>query len=157
MRHMALLTVLSLAAAGCTKEDPPTPASTGMPAGHPTGEAALPDLPSGDISGTLQVSPEMADKVATGDVVFVMARNSVTGSLLAVTRVQVDALPASFTLTGGTAMHGGSALAGKVRVEARVDKDGDAMTKEPGDVVGEVDGLVAVPADGVVLTLTKTL
>ena len=38
-----------------------------------------------------------------------------------------------------------------------VDKDGDAMTKNAGDVIGEVDGLVAVPAEDVVLTLTKTL
>lgn len=158
MRLLALLSVFSLAAVGCTDDAPttPPPTTTGMPVGHPPMNA-LPDLPSGNISGKVLASEAMADKVAAGDVIYVMARNAATGTLLAVTRVEVGELPVSFTLSGGGAMHGGASLAGKVRVEARVDKDGDAMTKNPGDVVGEVNGLVNVPSEDVVLTLTKTL
>lgn len=166
MRILALLFVLSLAAVGC-KDDEPTPppapgAMGGMPPGHPGGASGqpatgLPDLPSGNITGTVQVSKELVDKVTAGDIMFVMARNAATGTLIAVSRVEVKEMPASFVLTGGGAMHGGSTLAGKVKVEARVDKDGDAMTKNPGDVIGESEDLVTVPAENVVLTLTKTL
>jgi hypothetical protein len=44
-----------------------------------------------------------------------------------------------------------------VRLEVRVDKDGDAMTKEPGDVVGESTDLVQVPTEGFKLILTRKL
>ena len=65
--------------------------------------------------------------------------------------------PLNFTLTGGDVMHQQTALAGKVKLEARVDKDRDAMTKNPGDVFGETTELVAVPATGVTLVLDRLL
>jgi hypothetical protein len=131
-------------------------ASGMMGAGHAK-VGALPDMPSGAISGRIQVAPELAGQVSAGDVVFVVARNAATGSLIAVSRVDISTMPAPFTLAGQNPMHGGSPLAGKVRLEARLDRDGDAMTKNPGDLIGSSEELVAVPAEDVVVTLTSTL
>jgi hypothetical protein len=156
--------LFTLALAGCKDAAPPTtdagmPPGMGMPVGHPdTGIGNLPTSPSGEITGELRVADGVKDKVATGDTVFVMARNAATGSLIAVVKVQVAAgFPVPFKLTGGDIMHSQTSLAGKVKIEARVDKDNDAMTKNPGDVVGETKELVSIPASGVVVTLEKTL
>jgi len=87
-----------------------------------------------------------------------MARNAATGSLVAVVKVQLTgSFPVPFKLTGGDVMHSQTSLAGKVKVEARVDKDNDAMTKNPGDVVGEAKELVSIPASNVVITLDRAL
>ena len=65
--------------------------------------------------------------------------------------------PVPFKLTGSDIMHSQTSLAGKVKLEARVDKDKDAMTKNPGDVVGEGKELVSIPANDVVVTLDRIL
>jgi hypothetical protein len=147
-------------------KDAPAPASDttmppgmGMPTGHPdAGLGNLPTPPSGEITGEIRVADAVKDKVGVGDTIFVMARNAATGSLIAVIKVQVGpTFPVPFKLTGGDIMHSQTSLAGKVRVEARVDKDNDAMTKNPGDVVGETKELVSIPASGVVVVLENTL
>ena len=53
-------------------------------------------------------------------------------------------------------MVSGTKLHGKVVVTARVDKDGDAISKNPGDVTG-VSRAVDVPAAKVVVTLDTVL
>ncbi|MEE8410408.1 MAG: hypothetical protein V3T05_12435 [Myxococcota bacterium] len=155
--------VLTVGLVGCEAQPPPTlPAGPGggLPPNHPTppGGNLLPAAPSGSIVGTIEVTDALKGKVAAGDVIFVVARNAATGSIIAVTRVVAPAaFPADFELGGSDVMHTQTSLTGKVRLEARVDKDGDAMTKNPGDVVGAVADLVTVPATGVVLTLDETL
>ncbi len=158
MRNPMMTLVLGalLGALACQKE-PPGHASTAASASEAM-DNALPELTSGEIHGRLEVSAAVKDKVAAGDVIFVMARNAATGSLIAVTRVDApEAFPISFTLTGDNIMHTRTALAGKVKLEARVDKDRDAMSKNPGDVIGELGELVQVPAHDVVVTLERVL
>jgi hypothetical protein len=142
----------------------PEPATTGAAAetvAAPASTSAmdgLPELPSGEIRGTLAVADAVKAQVAAGDVIFVMARNAATGTLIAVTRLEAPAqFPLAFELTAANVMHTKTSLAGKVRLEARVDKDRDAMTRNPGDVVGDLPDLVAVPAESVVLTLSHAL
>ena len=53
-------------------------------------------------------------------------------------------------------MMAGTEFAGKVTVSVRVDKDGDAMTKNPGDVVG-TSAPLTLPDDKVVINLDKML
>jgi len=148
------------------KESTPTPPPTGtgaageMPPGHPDMGAAgaLPAPPSGEIAGELMLGDGVKDKVKAGEAIFVVARNAATNNLIAAARfVAGDKFPVPFKLTGSDVMHAQTSLSGKVKLEARVDKDGDAMTKNPGDVVGETKDLVAIPASGVVITLDKVL
>lgn len=78
-----------------------------------------------------------------------------TGAPLAVDKLtwQKDELP--FEMTEAQAMIGGTQLVGDVVVVARYDQDGDAISKQPGDIVGQVR--VTIPADGVKLTLDTIL
>jgi len=118
----------------------------------------IPPLPNGEIEGQLELAPGLEDKVKAGDPIFLIARNAATGSTIAVARLEAPAtFPLAFRLTGKNVMMAGRSLAGKVRVLARVDKDGAALSKNPGDVVGEVKGLVQVPAKNVVLQLDTVL
>ncbi len=52
-------------------------------------------------------------------------------------------------------MIAGTQLTGDVVVIARYDQDGDAISKQPGDVLGQLH--VTVPAENVVLTLDNVL
>ncbi len=162
-----ILGVGFLTAFGCTdkaetgRSAPAAPSGTSMPAGHPPiGKRMeqIPALPNGEIEGQLELAPGLEDKVKAGDPIFLIARNAATGSTIAVARLEAPAsFPMPFRLTGKNVMMAGRSLAGKVRVLARVDKDGEALSKNPGDVVGEVKGLVEVPAKNVILQLDKVL
>ena len=52
-------------------------------------------------------------------------------------KLTVDKFPIKFSLDSRDAMLAGTSLSGKVVVTVRVDKDGDAITKNPGDVTGQ--------------------
>lgn len=118
----------------------------------------IPPPPSGQISGRLELSGKVADAVEAGDVIYVIARNAATSRTIAVSRLAApEKFPLPFALGEDNVMIPGNSLAGKVRVLARVDKDGDALSKNAGDVVGKVDALVEVPANDVVINLDEVL
>ena len=71
------------------------------------------------------------------------------GQVLAVQRYTVGSWPLAFELTQDNVMFAGMRLEGKVVLTARVDQDGDAMTKQAGDIEG-TSPPVAVPAQGAV-------
>ena len=52
--------------------------------------------------------------------------------------------PLDFTVTQRDVMMGGTQLAGSVSVSARVDQDGDAISKQAGDIEGAHKGPVVV-------------
>lgn len=134
-------------------------AAPAMPPDHPpvlqgAGEAA--PRPGGTVSGKLVLGDKVKDKVAAGATVFLVARayqeGGGQGAVLAVKKLEAARWPIPFELSGSDAMLEGSALAGKVILSVRVDQDGDAMTKMPGDVEG-TSAPIAVPAKDVVLRL----
>ncbi|MEJ7602967.1 MAG: hypothetical protein WKG01_34080 [Kofleriaceae bacterium] len=73
------------------------------------------------------------------------------GSPLAVERVTWVKDGMAFELTEANAMVAGTELTGDVVVMARYDQDSDAISKQPGDVTGQLR--VKIPADKLVLTL----
>lgn len=132
------------------------PGANGSPA--VADEPTLPTAPSGTIDGRIELAAAVQDKAEAGDAIYVVARNAATGTIVAAARVVAPAqFPVSFSLSGSDVMHTQTSLAGKVKLEVRLDKDGDAMTKNPGDLIGETDGLVTVPAKDVVVTLDRVL
>lgn len=162
--HVGIAVAQMLAATACNDLTNPAfdmPASTNtvMPGeDFETRTAELRARASGEITGELHVVEGMKDKIAVGDTIFVIAHCAATGSLLAVIKVRAGgSFPIPFKLTGADVMHSQTSLAGKVRVEARVDKDDNALTKNPGDIVGEATDLVDVPATGVVVTFDRLL
>jgi len=74
---------------------------------------------------------------------------------LAAEKLTWDKNELAFELTDANAMIAGTALAGDVVITARYDHDGDVMSKQPGDVTGQLR--VKIPADGVKLYLDTIL
>lgn len=113
------------------------------------------------LAGVIKLDGKIKDKVAAGDVIFVVARKyeegaTGAGTPLAVQKLTVDKFPLKFSLDSRDAMLAGTTLAGKVVVTARVDKDGDAITKNPGDVTGQTKP-VEPPKKDLVLSLDTVL
>jgi hypothetical protein len=151
---------------------PPTGrAMQAMPPGHPqidpqqinpdeTTPGDVPFDPKAVVAGVLRLDDKVKSKVAEGDVIFLVARGAdesgQPGPVLAVKKMNASTWPLSFTLDARDAMVSGTKLHGKVVVSARVDKDGDAISKNPGDVTG-VSRPVDVPASKVVVTLDTVL
>jgi len=158
-------------------------ADQGMPPGHPpidnihpgaTGgspDVAAMGLPPPDpnrkinpnnrIKGVIKIHAKAKDRAAAGGAVFVVVKRAGAdgaaqpGPPLAVEKLtwNKDELP--FELTEQQAMIAGTELTGDVVVQARYDQDGDAISKQPGDIAGSVR--VKVPADKVTLTLDDVL
>lgn len=82
------------------------------------------------------------------------------GMLMASKKLEVggaNMFPLDYEIGPENVMMGGSALEGQVRVEARLDQDGDAISKQPGDLVGARAGAVAVGATGVDFAVREKL
>jgi hypothetical protein len=116
--------------------------------------------PSRRVRGTIRVAAAAKGRVAPNGAVFVVIRRAgtdgqPTGSVLAVEKLTWtgDAIP--FELTEANAMSAGTELTGDVVVMARYDQDSDAISRQPGDVTGQVRA--KVPADQVELTLDTIL
>jgi hypothetical protein len=117
----------------------PAPAASG-------GEAEMvpsaPD-PKQSISGTIVLPAARAKDVAKGDTMFLIARRSGgppgPGSMIAVQRLSAGDFPMPFSLSGRDAMIPGTPFEGAISISVRVDKDGDAITRRKGDVLGQAN------------------
>jgi cytochrome c-type biogenesis protein CcmH len=90
------------------------------------------------VTGTVKLSPKLAEKVSPGDTVFIFARAAEGPPMpLAVLRRKVRDLPVQFSLDDSMAMTPQLRLSGfsRVIVGARVSKSGSA-TPQAGDVQG---------------------
>jgi cytochrome c-type biogenesis protein CcmH len=153
---------------------PPSGMGT-MPANHPQMPANHPGMPTavGDaeqatpggiafdaktvIAGQLRVADKIKDKVKDGDVIFIVVRSAdQPGPPLAVRKIVASTFPMLFSIDGRDAMMAGTKMSGRVTVSVRVDKDGDAISKNPGDVTG-VSAPVVPPTDKLVVTLDTVL
>jgi hypothetical protein len=116
--------------------------------------------PTRFVKGVITVDAKAADRIKPGSVVFVVVKRAdasgqPTGTALAVDKLtwQKDQLP--FELGEAQAMVGGTELVGDVIVQAHYAQNGDALSKDPGDVVGQTR--VKIPADHVKVVLDTTL
>lgn len=147
---------------GRTAVHPPT--STSMPADHVpvlrgrSEQPADPPPATAIVRGSLNLADSVKAKVPAGGTIFLIARQLLPtggpGPVLAAKRLTVGEWPQSFELSSNDVMLAGTSLQGKVVLGARVDQDGDAMTKQVGDVEG-ISKPVDVPANGVVVLLDK--
>lgn len=96
------------------------------------------------LTGTVNIKKEYLAGVSEGAVVFYSVRpidkltGDVIGSPLAVEIEKNIKWPMSFHLSEVNMMVDGTDFTGDVEVYVRVDGDGEARTKEPGDVEGSV-------------------
>lgn len=103
----------------------------------------IPEDPTKFLEGTIDVAPALKDQVKPGDILFLMVKQVGPDGQpmrmpLAVDRLDVATLPTKFRLTNANAMMAGMPFEGNVFVIARVDRDGEARTREHGDLEGQV-------------------
>ena len=164
MRTAVMLFICFAACDKSASAPPPNAqqATKGLPPVGP-GPASAPAAPSapaassgGTLEGTIVVAPALKDQVKPGDTLFLVARavdanGNVQRMPVAVDRAQVTSFPLAFKLSADNVMVAGTPFAGSMQLTARIDKDGEAMTREAGDVEGTVK--VAVPQKGITITL----
>jgi len=91
------------------------------------------------IRGIVSIDPKLKTRVDANAALFIIARsaNSAGGPPLAVKKVDRPVFPVSYTLGPENVMMPGASFSGKVIISARLDKDGNPMTREPGNLAGE--------------------
>lgn len=149
-----------LTASGATPPSVPPPPP--MPSAAPAGGAEVvegPPDPAESVSGTITLPKARKGDVARGDTIYIIARRAGgapgPGSMLAVQKLQVDTFPMPFALSGRDAMIPGTRFEGSISISVRVDKDGDAITRKKGDVIGQANDVkvgshdVTIPLDTV--------
>jgi hypothetical protein len=113
--------------------------------------------PSKFLRGRITATPTTAPAIEKGAILFLSVKpidptsGDVIGGTLAVDRIDIGALPVEFALTEANSMVDNTLFAGDVIVTARIDRDGEARTREPGDVEGRVRA--RIPAGGLELVL----
>ena len=157
---------LVLAGSGCDRRLEPfvpleeEPAPVEGPVRVPGLESPVPQrgIPSagaaGSIRGTVRIAAGVG-RSGTGGVLFVIARSLAGGPPLAVRRLPPGPFPISFTLGPQDAMIPGRPLEGSVRLVARLDADGDPLTRQEDDLVAEVRDPVEPGDSAVELVLSR--
>lgn len=102
------------------------------------------------ISGRIELPSELAAARPAGAVLFVIARRQgqAGGPPMAVLRIPDPRFPVEFEIGPGDVMIQGMTFAGPVSLSARLDADGNAMTRSGADLAsGEATGLEPGAAD----------
>jgi cytochrome c-type biogenesis protein CcmH len=114
------------------------PQSDGQP-----GQAAQTPAPgaksSEQISGTITIDSKLKAAVDGQTTLFIIARpaDAAGGPPLAVKKIARPAFPLSYSLSSDNLMTQGRSFSGKVSISVRLDKDGNAMTREAGNLTGD--------------------
>ena len=103
------------------------------------------------IRGRLELS-EGADP-SNGTVLFVIARSGASGPPLAVRRLAPGPFPLEFEIGPEDAMIAGRPFVGPIQLTARLDADGDPLTRQPRDLVARLAEPVDPGAAGLRLVL----
>jgi cytochrome c-type biogenesis protein CcmH len=128
-------------------------ATPGMAAAPAGAEAAAGD----PIRGRILLAEPLAGRVPEGAVLFLVARSSDAGPPVAVKRVPDPVFPLAFEIGPGDRMMQGIPFTGPFQLTARVDADGNAATRNPGDLQGASPGRVETGARDVELVIDQVL
>jgi cytochrome c-type biogenesis protein CcmH len=111
------------------------------------------------IRGSVELAPELAGQVAADSVLFVIARRAAAagGPPVAAMRVVGPSFPHSFEIGPEHVMMPGVTFAGELQLSARLDSDGNVMTRLSGDLKGEAGEVLNPGAEGVVIVLDQQL
>lgn len=115
----------------------------------------------GVVSGEIRLAPELKVGFPSGATLYIVARAgaSARGMPVAVkriNRVSAESFPISYTLTQADSM-AGAPLNGAVTISVSVDQDGNAFSKDPGDLKGSLKSPAQVGVNPVHVTLDQRL
>jgi len=110
------------------------------------------------IRGRIVTTPALAGDVG-GHILFLIARpyGAAGGPPMAVVRVPAPSLPLDFEIGPANVMIPSMKFAGQIQLEARLDADGNAMTKEAGDLVADIVGPLTPGTSDVEIVLSRKL
>ena len=109
------------------------------------------------LEGIVVASTEIASQVKRGSILFLSIKpinpdtGAILGNTIAAMRIDLNALPVPFRMTRANMMFQGVDFDGDVLLSARIDQDGDAITKHAGDIEGSIQ--TKIPSTGITLTL----
>ena len=92
------------------------------------------------ILGTVSVPDELRGRLPDGAVLFLIARRAGAGPPLAVQRIGAPRFPLRFAIGPADRMIASIPFEGPLQLSARLDGDGDAMSRKPGDLQGAAAG-----------------
>jgi cytochrome c-type biogenesis protein CcmH len=143
--------------AGAAAADPHVGVPVGGPAAGPaTGPAAsAPASGEKKVSGVLELDASLSGQTFQGAIVFVTLREGGFGAgpPLAARRIPAAAFPMAFEIGSRDSMSG-EPLPDDLLIEARIDSDGDPITRPPSDPYGRADR-VAAGSTGVNILLKR--
>ncbi len=118
--------------------------------------AEAPQNATDPVRGTIALAASVGD--SGGGTLFIIVRNQgVPGPPLAVKKVDDPKFPLNFEIGQGDVMMQGAPFVGPFEVSARLDSDGNAMTKTPGDLVNANPVVGVKPGEPTQLVLDKRL
>jgi cytochrome c-type biogenesis protein CcmH len=109
------------------------------------------------IRGEIRLAPELEGRVPQGAILFLIARAGPSGPPTAVVRIPGPSLPLEFSIGPDDRMIAAMPFEGPFQVTARIDADGNAMTRNPGDLHGAAAGTVLPGASGVEIVIDEVL
>jgi hypothetical protein len=130
-------------------ELPPPPGMRGAP--PLAAESGAP------IRGTLRLAPELEAAQPSGGVLFLIARTATPGPPLAVKRIEAPRFPLDFEIGPDDRMLASVPFTGPLLLTARLDSDGNATSRTPGDLQGGAADAVSPGASGVEIVLDQKL
>jgi hypothetical protein len=151
-RERPLLPASAAPAALVTGSGGPAEAMPRGPAEIVGRTGAAPNSAGPGIRGTVEAPGLETPSPGAVLFVFVRAADRTAGPPLAVQRLSPSALPMAYSIGPADAMLGPEPFPDLVVVEARLDADGDPLSRDPGDLSARSDP-VAPGSEGVTLTL----
>ena len=111
-----------------------------------------------NIFGTIQIDPALKKYTKESDVIFLIAKPASGGPPVAVIRFTGKNYPYSFNLTNQNLMISETVLDAPLNLSVRVDKDGEASTKNSGDLIGTCEkNPVSIQSENVILTIQEAI
>ena len=109
------------------------------------------------IRGSIRVSESLQDRVPKNGVLFLIARTAAGGPPLAVKALSLDYFPQAFEIGPADRMIPDMPFVGPIRLSARIDVDGNASSKNPGDLVGELADALEPGAENIEIIIDTLL
>ena len=158
-RQQAGQEVLTPAASDTTPAQPASAPTAPVAPATPTAPAAAPSAPVGVVTVQVSLAPELRERVADGDTVFIFARPAEGPRMpLAIVRKTVADLPTSVRLDDGMAMTPTMKLSSfpRVVIGARVSKSGSAAAQS-GDLEGLSEPVAPVEPSPVLVRIDRQI
>jgi hypothetical protein len=109
------------------------------------------------IRGTLRVAPGLEGALPSGAVLFLIARTGAAGPPLAVKRIEAPRFPLDFEIGAADRMLPTVPFTGALLLTARLDSDGNATSRTPGDLQGSAGQPASPGASDVEIVLDQKL